>query len=261
MIAQGVDVIVSYPDAGRRVAARVPRGDEARHPRQPVVECQHRQAGHRLPDLHRHRHLRRSASSSPRSRTRRSRTAGNIAFLGGTPGNTQSPAWQKCEKAALNKNINVVATADTGWTRQGALQAMAGILAKYPDLKGVSYDYGDAFVGAIRAFEAANKPLDMTATIYSNDNPLLCEYKKQNNPNFKVWTFVALFFQGRTALTAGMMKLAGAPVPAQMIYNPCLVQVDEEAPARADLPANGSPTALGPAGRCRSRCSDRQRAS
>ena len=30
-------------------------------------------------------------------------------FLGGTPGNTQSPAWQKCEQAALNKNIKVVA--------------------------------------------------------------------------------------------------------------------------------------------------------
>jgi hypothetical protein len=120
---------------------------------------------------------------------------------------------------------------------------MAGILAKYPDLKGVSYDYGDAFVGSIRAYQAANKPLNITATIYSNDNPLLCEYKKLNNPNFKVWTFVALFFQGRTALTAGMMKLAGAPVPSEVIYNPSLVQVKKTS-CRADLPANGSPTAL-----------------
>jgi ribose transport system substrate-binding protein len=168
---------------------------------------------------------------------------GQIAFLGGTPGNTQSPAWQKCEKAALKKNIQVVQTADTNWNRQGALQAMSGILSKYPNLKGVSYDYGDAFVGAIRAFQAANKPLNIVATIYSNDNPLLCEYKKINDPKFKVWTFVALFFQGRTALTAGMMKLAGAPIPPEVIYNPSLVRVTKSS-CRADLPANGSPTAL-----------------
>ena len=58
MIAQDVDVIVSYPDAGGALLPVLPRGDEARHPRQPVVECQHRQAGRRLPELHRHRHLR-----------------------------------------------------------------------------------------------------------------------------------------------------------------------------------------------------------
>jgi hypothetical protein len=40
-----------------------------------------------------------------------------------------------------------------------------------------------------------------------------------------------------------MMKLAGAPVPAQVIYNPSLVQVTKNS-CRADLPANGSPTAL-----------------
>jgi ABC-type sugar transport system substrate-binding protein len=242
MIAQGVDVIVSYPDAG---GALLPVYREATKRGIPVNLWSNANIGKPGVD-----YLNYSGTDIcvlgkqfAAVENKALPNGGNIAFLGGTPGNTQSPAWQKCEKAALNKNIKVVATADTGWTRQGALQAMSGILAKYPDLKGVSYDYGDAFVGAIRAFEAANKPLNITATIYSNDNPLLCEYKKQSNPNFKVWTFVALFFQGRTALTAGMIKLAGAPVPAQVIYNPSLVQVTKKS-CRADLPANGSPTAL-----------------
>ena len=46
--------------------------------------------------------------------------AGKIVFLGGTPGNGLSKAWQACEKPALSKNIQLVGTADTNWTRQGA---------------------------------------------------------------------------------------------------------------------------------------------
>ena len=169
---------------------------------------------------------------------------GDVALLGGTPGNTQSPQWQKCEKQNLNKNLKVVATADTGWTTQGALQAMSGILAKNPDIKGVSYDYGAAFVGAIRAFQAANKSLDgIVATLYSNDSPLLCEYKKLNNPKFKAFTSVGTLFQGTTALTAVMMKLAGAPVPAEVIYNPSMVPVTTK-DCSPRIPAQGSPTLL-----------------
>jgi ribose transport system substrate-binding protein len=242
MIAQGVDVIVSYPDAAN---ALLPVYREATKRGIPVDLWSNANIGKPGVD-----YLNYSGTDIcvlgkqfAAQMNKNLPNGGQIAFLGGTPGNTQSPAWQKCEKAALNPNIEVVATADTGWTRQGALEAMSGILAKYPDLKGVSYDYGDAFVGAIRAFQAANRPLNITATIYSNDQPLLCEYKKLNNPNFKAYTFVALFFQGRTALTAGMMKLAGAPVPPQVIYNPSLIPVTKNA-CRADLPANGSPTAL-----------------
>ena len=65
----------------------------------------------------------------------------------------------------------------------------------------------------MRAFKAANKPLDVVATIQSDDNPLLCAWKKEDNPNFKVWVQSALFTQGRTALTAAMMKQQDAPIP------------------------------------------------
>jgi ribose transport system substrate-binding protein len=242
MIAQGVDVIVSYPDAGN---ALLPAYREAAKRGIPVDLWSNANIGKPGVD-----YLNYSGTDIcvlgkqfAEVMNKSLPGGGEIALLGGTPGNTQSPAWQKCEKAALNKNIKVVATADTGWTRQGALQAMSGILSKYPNLKGVSYDYGDAFVGAMRAFQAANKPLDIVATIYSNDNPLLCEYQKVNNPNFKLWTFVALFFQGRTALTAGMMKLKGSPVPSQIIFRPTLIPVTKKS-CRSDIPANGSPTAL-----------------
>jgi ABC-type sugar transport system substrate-binding protein len=245
MIAQGVNVIVSYPDAGK---ALLPAYRQATQRDIPVALWSNANIGKPGTDY---------LTFSGQDVCELGKTyaeimnenlpdGGEIAFLGGTPGNTQSPAWQKCEREALNPNIKVVATADTNWTRQGALQAMSGVLSKYPNLKGFSYDYGDATVGVMRAFKAAGKPLNVVATVQSDDNPLLCAWKKENNPNFKVWAQSALFTQGRTALTAAIMKQQGAPIPAEIIFQPSLRRVDADS-CRSDIPANGSPSATVPA--------------
>ena len=100
--------------------------------------------------------------------------SGKIVFLGGTPGNGLSKGWQTCEKPALNKSIQVVGTADTNWTRQGSLQAMSGFLSKYPDLKGVSYEYADGFIGGVQAYKAAKKPINLVLTLRDRrDGPVL----------------------------------------------------------------------------------------
>jgi len=245
MVAQGVNVIVSYPDAGK---ALLPAYRQATQRKIPVALWSNANIGEPGTDYltYSGQDICSLGKSYADIMNKQLPDGGEIAFLGGTPGNTQSPAWQKCEKEGLNPNIKVVATADTNWTRQGALQAMSGILSKYPDLKGFSYDYGDATVGAMRAFKAANKPLNVVATIQSDDNPLLCAWKKENNPEFKVWVQSALFTQGRTALTASMMKQQGAPVPSEIIFKPSLRRVDENS-CSSTIPANGSPSSTVPA--------------
>jgi ribose transport system substrate-binding protein len=240
MIAQGVDMIVSYPDAGK---ALLPAYKQATARDIPVALWSNADIGKPGTDYltYSGQDVCAIGKNYAKILNENLPDGGELALLGGTPGNTQSPAWQKCEKEALNPNIKVVATADTNWTRQGALQAMSGILSKYPNLKAFSYDYGDATVGVIRAFKAAGKPLNVIGTVQSDDNPLLCAWKKENNPNFKVWTGSALFTQGRIALTAAMMKKAGAPVPAEIIMQGAINRVDENS-CRSDIPANGSPT-------------------
>ena len=52
--------------------------------------------------------------------------SGEIAFLGGFPGNPLSPGWQKCERPALNKNIKVVATEPTNWDPSKVQQVVVG---------------------------------------------------------------------------------------------------------------------------------------
>ena len=244
MVAQGVNVIVSYPDAGD---ALLPVYRQAMKRGTPVSLWAGANLGKPGTDYltYTGRDYCSIGKSYAKIMNDNLPDGGQIAFMGGTPGNKTSPQWQKCEQADLNPNIEVVAKADTNWTRQGALQAMSGILAKYPNLKGVSYDYGDAFVGAMRAFEATGKPLNIIATVETDENSLFCAWKKANNPNFKLWTFVAAASEARMDLTAGMMKRAGAPVPPGIVTRAALKRVDENS-CRPDLAASAPPSALVP---------------
>jgi ABC-type sugar transport system substrate-binding protein len=143
--------------------------------------------------------------------------SGKVVFLGGTPGNGLSKAWQTCEKPALNSGIELVGTADTNWTRQGAAQAMSGFLSKYPDLKGISYEYADGFLGGIQAYQAAHKALNVVLTLRTDEMGLFCTWKKIGNPNFKIFYSQGGNFQSRIALTTGMMALSGQKVPATVV--------------------------------------------
>jgi ribose transport system substrate-binding protein len=242
MAAQGVDIIVSYPDAGE---ALLPAYRAASEQGSTVVLWANANIGEPGTDYL-------TFSGTDQCSLGQAYAAvlnehfpdgGTVAFLGGTPGNTQSPAWQGCEREALNPNIEIIATADTDWTRQGALEAASSILSEHPDVDAWSYDYGDAFVGVIRAYEAAGLPLDVVATVHSDDNPLMCAWKDVGNPNFEVYHFVALFTQGRIALTAAMMANAGAEIPPEIIFATALKKIDENS-CREDIPADGSPSTL-----------------
>lgn len=242
MAARGVDIIVSYPDAGE---ALLPAYRAAGEQGSVVVLWANANIGEPGVDYLTFSGTDQCSLGQAYAEVINESLpdGGQVAFLGGTPGNTQSPAWQECEREALNTNVVIVATADTDWTRQGALEAAAGILSEYPDVDAWSYDYGDAFVGVIRAYEAANLPLDVAATVHSDDNPLLCAWKDVGNPNFDVYHFVALFTQGRIALTAAMMSAAGAEVPPEIIFATALKKIDDNS-CREDIPADGSPSTL-----------------
>jgi ABC-type sugar transport system substrate-binding protein len=172
--------------------------------------------------------------------------SGEVAFLGGTPGNGLSKAWQTCERPALNKNIKVIGTADTNWTRQGALQAMSGYLSKYPDLKGVSYEYADGFLGGVQAYQAAKKPLNLVLTLRTDEMGLFCTWKKIGNPNFKIYYSNGGNFQSRLALTIGMIKLNGGSVPSTLIVPAHMRQVSAST-CNTSVPGQTSASTLVPA--------------
>lgn len=171
--------------------------------------------------------------------------SGQVAFLGGTPGNGLSKAWQACETPALNKSIQVVGKADTNWTRQGTLQAMSGFLSKYPNLKGVSYEYADGSLGLIQAYQAAKKPLNLVLTLRTDEMGLFCAAKKINNPNFKIFYSNGGNFQSRLALTLGMIKLNGGAVPGNLIV-PASMRRATNATCKPSIPGQTAASTLVP---------------
>jgi ribose transport system substrate-binding protein len=170
---------------------------------------------------------------------------GDIAILLGAPGNTLDGLQEDCMKHTLPANINIVARQGDQWSREAYLKAMSAILAEHPDLDGVLGSYGDAFVGAMRAYEAAGIPMDGLVTMHqSNDNPFLCAWKDAGGVTDS-WTAIALLMEGRTGLTAAMMSLQGYEVPDKIVFGVQLTQITNES-CRSDIPPDGSPSSLVP---------------
>jgi ABC-type sugar transport system substrate-binding protein len=170
---------------------------------------------------------------------------GKVAFLGGTPGNPLSAAWQGCEEAALADGVELIGRADTNWTREGTLEAMSGFLSSNPDLAGVSYEAADSFLGGLRAYEAAGLPVDLVLTLRTDEVGLFCEWAAMGNENFKIFYSAGGNYQSRIALTAAMMRFHGADVPSSIIIPVEMRQVDESSCNR-DMPGLASVSSLVP---------------
>lgn len=171
---------------------------------------------------------------------------GQIAILLGAPGNTLDSIQENCMKETLPDNIEIVARQGDAWSRESYLKATSAILAEYPDLDGILGSYADAFVGSMRAFEAAGVSMDGLVTMHqSDDNPFMCAWKDAGGIT-NSWTSTALLMEGRTGLTAAMMSLQGFEVPSKIIFGGGLRQVTNES-CRTDIPPDGSPSSLVPA--------------
>jgi ribose transport system substrate-binding protein len=225
VIAQGADVIVAYPDFGD---AAIPVFKEATRKHIPVVTYAWGYVsgpgtnytavvGENVCKLGR-------AYAKVMNKYVKS---GDIAFLGGFPGNPLSLGWQKCEKPALNKSIHVVANEPTNWDASKVQQVVSGILAAHPNIKGWSYEYGLGMAqGAFSAYKAAGKPFNAVLTLRTDDVGMGCAAKKLHNAKLKVYYYTAGNSQIRVALTAGMMKLKGAKIPPKIVFP---IQLQSEA--------------------------------
>ena len=242
--AQDYDVIVSYPDAGE---ALVPAYKAATGQGAKVVLWSGAKIGAPGSDYLTysgsdqcalaHAWGEQFAKSLP--------DGGDIAIILGAPGNPTDPLEEKCLRETLPANINIVAKQGTAWSRDAYQQATSAILAEHPDIKGIVGAYGDAFVGAIRAYEAAGIKMDGLVTMHqSDDNPFLCAWKDAGGVTDS-YTYVALLLEGRAAMTSAMMSIAGYEVPSEIVFGVQLKKVNNDS-CRTDIPPDGSPSSLVP---------------
>src|SRR3954452_19860073 len=173
--------------------------------------------------------------------------SGNIAFLGGFPGNPLSLGWQKCEQAALNPSIKVVANDPTNWDPSKVQGIVSGILAKNRDLAGVSYE--DALFmsqGGYAAYKAAGIPYQGVFTYRTDESGMGCLADKLKDPQLQIYYFSAGNPQIRLALTADMMKLAGAKIPPTIVFPIQLQQQTKRDMCLKGYPGTASGTSLIP---------------
>jgi ABC-type sugar transport system substrate-binding protein len=175
--------------------------------------------------------------------------SGEIAFLGGFPGNPLSLGWQTCEKPALNSSIKIVADEPTNWDPSKVQSVVAAILAAHPNLKGWSYEYGGGMaLGALAAYKAAGKPFNPVLTLRTDDVRMGCLYNqiKKSNPGLKMYYYTSGNSQIRVAFTAAMMKLKGARVPPTIVFPIQLQDQDKRDSCTKGYPQDASGTSLIP---------------
>jgi ABC-type sugar transport system substrate-binding protein len=173
--------------------------------------------------------------------------SGDIAFMGGFPGNPLSAGWQKCEQSALKSSIHVIANDPTNWDPSKVQGIVAGILAKYPKLAGLSYE-DSAFMaqGGYAAYKAAGIPYQGVFTYRTDEAQLGCLANKLKNPKLKIYYYTAGNPQIRVALTADMMKLKGAKIPPTIVFPIKLQQQSKRNMCVKGYPQQASTTSLIP---------------
>lgn len=145
--------------------------------------------------------------------------ATDIVALGGTPGNPLSQTWQDCaeERAEeIGEGVEIVAREDTNWTQEGTFTAVSAALARFEDIDGYIYEYADGFRGAVRAYESAGRPLDFTVALRTDEQGLFCDWEEADSEDFHVYYSSGQNFQSRIALTAAMMSLNGEDVSSSI---------------------------------------------
>jgi ribose transport system substrate-binding protein len=243
LIAQEVDVIIGFPDAGEAMLPSVREATE-----RGIIYIPHSYGKLGEPGVDYPTYVAEDVcllGQKFAAVLNEEVGTGKVAFLGGTPGNPLSAGWQACEEEALADGVELIGRGDTFWTREGTLEAVSGFLTSDPDVAGFSYEAADSFLGGIRAYEAAGLPLDIVLTLRTDEVGLFCAWQEMGNENFKIFYSTGGNYQSRIALTAAMMQLKGAEIPDSIIIPVEMRQVDETS-CVADMPALASVSSLIP---------------
>jgi hypothetical protein len=151
---------------------------------------------------------------------------GEVAILGGTPGNALSLGWQRCTVDALASGIDLVnppanensTTGDTSWYPPAIPGVYQGLLTTNPEIKGWAYEYADGMNIGLQTYEDLGIPVEnLTVALRTDEQDLFCDWADRNEPTYNIWYSAGGNFQSRVGVTAAMLSLAGAEIPAEVV--------------------------------------------
>jgi ribose transport system substrate-binding protein len=140
---------------------------------------------------------------------------GNVVELGGPPANSQSLDEYK-GVVSVTKNspgIHWVGTTPynvTNWDPALTQKVVTALLAKYPKIDGLFTDFGAALASSFGAFQQAHRSIPAVAT--EDSNQLSCQRKSTNK--FPLFTVGSQTWMVRTAIDFAIAKASGGKIPS-----------------------------------------------
>jgi ribose transport system substrate-binding protein len=177
--------------------------------------------------------------------------SGEVAMLGGTPGNALSLGWQRCTADALADGVELVnppanensTTGDTSWYPPAIPGVYQGLLTTNPGIKGWAYEYADGMYIGLQTYEDLGIPVEnLTVALRTDEQNLFCDWADRDEPTYNIWYSAGGNFQSRVGVTAAMLSLKGAEIPAELVVPHVMRQVTEADcdPDRANEAVSGT---------------------
>ena len=223
LVAQGVDVIVTFVDGGEALLPTIKKATEAGVKVVPYVGSPGGEPGVDYVDFV-------SEDINTYGKNLASWTidqmggTGNLVMLGGIAGNSYSQAVYDGVLEAVEENPDITLLNEDGpvatdWEPGKTQQVVAGLITKYGDINGIVADYGGGSVGGIRAFEAAGKPLPVWAANDSNEFACLWYQYKDAQPTYQIATESSRNWVVTAALHKGLAAVNGLPNDEPSTFN------------------------------------------
>jgi ribose transport system substrate-binding protein len=183
---------------------------------------------------------------------------GNVLFLSGPPGNSQGEQEAEGLHEVLEEAGNYTFIGEqpfevTNWDPAQTQQVLTAAIAANPQIDVIVSDFGPSLVGALEVFEQSGRSIPPIAT--SDGNVLGCYWAdvQADNPDFKLYTIetgndhVRLAVQHAVALATGGEEpseesFQHEPFENSVTEDPSAVQCEEDLPGdiylSAELPAD-----------------------
>jgi ABC-type sugar transport system substrate-binding protein len=147
---------------------------------------------------------------------------GNVLNLGGPPANSQSLDEYQGMKQVLAdrpdiKFVGQTPYAVTNWDPAQTQKVVTAALAKNPKIDAITTDFGAALASSFGAFKQANRKIPAVAT--EDSNQLSCDREKllATNPDFKLFTVDSQNWMSRTAIQYAVAKATGGQLPGKTV--------------------------------------------
>ncbi len=240
LIQRGVDFIVGYPDMGVAIADAIKEADDAGIPYIPYSAGWvglPDQEGALVPGEDYLTVVGENLCALGTSYAEVLNTGvggGEVALLGGTPGNALSLGWQRCAVDTFADGIDLVnppantdsTTGDTFWFPPAIPDVFRGLLTANPEIRGWAYEYSDGMWFGLPVFEELGIPVEnLTLALRTDEQSLFCDWVERDEPTYNIFYSAGGNFQSRVGVTAAMLFLAGAEIPAEIVVPHVMRQV------------------------------------